>query len=62
MKYYNVIYDAPIAENCKYGFRAKNEKEAIELAPKLITPEVKRIEEVNHVGEHIAYIWKREEE
>lgn len=62
MRYFNVIYDAKIARNCKYGFRAKNEKGAIELAPKLITSEVKKIEEVNHVGEHIAYIWKREEE
>jgi len=60
MKYYNIIQDTPKYRNCKIGMRAENNQDAIRKAPLVVTGKINAIEKVDHFGEHIAYIWKRE--
>jgi len=62
MKNYNIIQDTPKYKNCKIGMRAEDHKDAIRKAPLVVTGRINAIEEVDRFGEHVATIWKREEE
>src|SRR5690625_7766965 len=62
MKNYNIIQETPKYKNCKIGMRAEDHKDAIRKAPLVVTGRINAIEEVDRFGEHVATIWKREEE
>lgn len=61
MKNYNIIQDTPVIKNCKIGMKAENHQDAIRKAPLVVTGRINEIEEVDHLGNHISAIWKREE-
>lgn len=61
MKYYNVIQDTPKYKDCKIGMRAEDDADAVRKAPLVVTGRINAIEEVDHFGNHISTIWKREE-
>ena len=61
MKNYNIIQDTLAIKNCKIGMKAENSKDAIRKAPLVVTGRINAIEEVDHLGNHVLTIWKREE-
>ena len=61
MKNYNIIQDTPKYRNCKIGMRAESHQDAIRKAPLVVTGKITSIEEVDHLGNQVSIIWKREE-
>lgn len=61
MKQYTITQKTPKYENCKIGMKAEDDQDAIRKAPFVVTGIIKRIEEVDEVGGHIAYIWESPE-